>query len=852
MSKDIVDDTIHEKVLSYLSEYASQGPKTVVKFIEWDILDIIRSCIMRVHEDYRIMALSIRFLARLLANDDRHHAPLFSQLHTNYMGILHFILDNVFNEEALMRLSCIEALEQIVIYNLGAKWFLESNKSHQIVAKCFDDSSTYVTVTASKLLLTIINNCSLFAKLSLTTNWKNTETQDALMDSLITSLDLFNKINQFAFDSSVDIRRRLEALQIIWELVNSRTNNAIEFIKQGHLLNRLNVLLTDPDRNIRARANDILCIVLDWVPDPISLFKRSGSLDTKDSVTETLNYIINDFVFPLWNTDSSFEMITMAVNVLESSIKLVERVSKGKIIIASVFMDLLIFLLGFATNQQNIENPEKFEYLRHNYVHFEVIFENGTFEKLKKLFQTKRNFAGRKLLILNILHTIRVISQKNAAAVANTSSICMILDILFMPEFNTDQRIMKEALSIIPVVLFTKIDYNKITDQEIVNKTLQAIQFLALDSKIECRGMVLLLETMEKLLCANVMGTYILYSKYAKEWADVLIFRACDLRWDIRDSILEFIGGLFDKSSNVGSGVNFIIKFDLLNIVFAKINDEEPYVRASCLKAIKTIIRNSKGWQYIVSGQLQEDIALKLPFMMRDSEAFVRRAVMELMTCLIVERECGTILLDDRNAEIMNPKIMDKIMDDPDFYVRINGCQFLASVWDHCEQDRLNYGQKKTKHNKDISGNSLLIGQDSSWFYWLDGDKLLVAAAEDSSRLVRSEVLAILKRLKHYLERIIPYRELPTIRGLLPSPFATIISCSQIPHKQLIDESTSLKQKYYNFYQNICMIDFERLEATIDVEHLYKEALENVTTKMMTETDMIEDENDDYAMDCYF
>lgn len=46
----------------------------------------------------------------------------------------------------------------------------------------------------------------------------------------------------------------------------------------------------------------------------------------------------------------------------------------------------------------------------------------------------------------------------------------MILDILFMSEFNTDQRIMKEALSIIPVVLFTKIDYNKITDQEIVNK----------------------------------------------------------------------------------------------------------------------------------------------------------------------------------------------------------------------------------------------------------------------------------------------------------------------------------------------------------------------------------------------
>jgi hypothetical protein len=85
---------------------------------------------MRVHEnvqDYRIMALSIRFLARLLANDDRHHAPLFSQLHTNHIGILYFILDNVFNEEALMRFSCIEALEQIVIYNLGAKWYFIKN-----------------------------------------------------------------------------------------------------------------------------------------------------------------------------------------------------------------------------------------------------------------------------------------------------------------------------------------------------------------------------------------------------------------------------------------------------------------------------------------------------------------------------------------------------------------------------------------------------------------------------------------------------------------------------------------------------------------------------------------------------
>ncbi|CAG8736265.1 17543_t:CDS:2, partial [Funneliformis caledonium] len=471
----------------------------------------------------------------------------------------------------------------------------------------------------------------------------------------------------------------------------------------------------------------------------------------------------------------------------------------------------------FATN-----DPTKFNYPRNNYINLEVLYQNMTFEKLKKLFSnTKRNFASRKSLILNILHTVHAISQQNTAAVANTTSICTILDILFMPEYNADQRIMKEAFTIIPVVLFTKIENNSIHDVEIVNKTLQTIQFLSLDSKIECRGMILLLETMHKLLRNKVMGEYIMLSRFGKEWADTLIFRACDPRWDIRDSILEFISLLFNDSPNFGRGVDFALNYHLPKVVLAKIDDDQPYVRASCLRAIKAIVRYPKGWLYIVAEEMQRDIALKLPSMVKDSEAFVRRAVMELMTCLIDERECGAILLNDRNADIMSPEVMDKIMDDPDFYVRINGCKFLISVWDHCEQDRLSYGQKRTKHNIYLSGGSLLIGKNSSWFYWLDGDKLLVKAAEDPSRLVRGEVLVILKRLKLYLEEIVATQELNSSFSLPNS-----IDDSQLSHKRLFDQPSSLMQKHFNFYQNICLIDYERLEATINVEHLYEEALD--------------------------
>ena len=41
MSKTLVDDTIHEKVLSYLSDYAAKGPNMISVFITWNVLDII-------------------------------------------------------------------------------------------------------------------------------------------------------------------------------------------------------------------------------------------------------------------------------------------------------------------------------------------------------------------------------------------------------------------------------------------------------------------------------------------------------------------------------------------------------------------------------------------------------------------------------------------------------------------------------------------------------------------------------------------------------------------------------------------------------------------------------------------
>jgi len=47
--------------------------------------------------------------------------------------------------------------------------------------------------------------------------------------------------------------------------------------------------------------------------------------------------------------------------------------------------------------------------------------------------------------------------------------------------------------------------------------------------------------------------------------------------------------------------------------------------------------------------QLEERFSQQLPELIRDSEAFVRRAVLEAMICLVSERESGTVLMVGTN-----------------------------------------------------------------------------------------------------------------------------------------------------------------------------------------------------------
>ncbi|CAJ0831553.1 17217_t:CDS:10, partial [Entrophospora sp. SA101] len=790
---DIVDDTIHEKVLSYLSEYVSKGPELIKIFEEWNILEIIRKCIIQQHlpqevqnpqQDYRIIALSIRLLACLLQHDDKDNSSLFHQLINEYLDILDFILDNSFAEEGLTRYSCIEALQQIVTYEQGSNWFLESGKSAQAVSKCFNDTSTYVAASSY----------------------------------------LYNKLNGMLYDSDSSIDDRLTVLQLIWTLVDSKSNNVLIAI-------------------VRSRTNDILCSIFEWVPDPILLFRNySLNINNEDPISEAFNYIIDKMIYPLFNTDPlNFEMLTMAVNVLNSSIKLIDRavVKTIREQYISNLINLLIFLIGLANNNNeyidsedvcgDIDNNMKCDGEGLIPKNFGILNENGTYKK-EKLCKSK---------VISFKHIIY--NSKYHAQMKK--SIDTIISILFNPDYNTDQRILKTALGIIPIAIFTKITNDQITDELTVNKN------LLLDSKTECRGIMLLLETMQSFILNSTMSKYILSNRHGKDWADAIVFKACDIHWESSE-----------RADGSSCGVDFVIGFNLPQMVIEKINDEEAYVRASCLKTIQSIIRCQSSWQYFASKNLHEKITSELPFMMKDSEAFVRRAAMELLISLIVERKYGSMLLLDRNAEIMNPNVIEKIMEDPDFYVRINGCKFLEAVWNHFKKHNdindelilstipdhkksliINESSSLLLPTTLIKGNEseFLIDKDTSFFYWLAADRLLITAVEDPSRLVRSEIFDILQRMKMFLEQTII--------------FDVVKNNKNNVHNDIPSSLSLLARKHLEFYQKICKVDFVRLESNIDTEHLYKEALECVNAEIINngneEKGKIIDDN---SMDCYF
>lgn len=187
-------------------------------------------------------------------------------------------------------------------------------------------------------------------------------------------------------------------------------------------------------------------------------------------------------------------------------------------------------------------------------------------------------------------------------------------------------------------------------------------------------------------------------------------------------------------------------------------------------------------------------------------------------------------------------------LDDSDWEVRIRACEFLAAVWEHCValDERADYRARAAKRLKDSATENEHTAPNW-WFYDIKGDKILIEATLDASRLVRLSSVETLKKMKASIEERLRNGSIVMAEESLSNVDPVD---RDFTHKRKESDAVD-NHPHVAFYRALCKLDFERLDATTSVEQLYQEVLdvERVEHVVMAESEQANDGNN--VLDCY-
>ncbi|KAK2908633.1 hypothetical protein Q8A67_004470 [Cirrhinus molitorella] len=111
----------------------------------------------------------------------------------------------------------------------------------------------------------------------------------------------------------------------------------------------------------------------------------------------------------------------------------------------------------------------------------------------------------------------------------------------------------------------------------------------------------------------------------------VLEKRLCDLRWEVRDSTLEFITQLTAALNGYSGFTEALHNSGMVSVLLSSLADAEGYVRASAVAAVGEAVTVSF---HIVNNNnlLEEALVQMMSVLSQDTEGFPRRAVVKVFT----------------------------------------------------------------------------------------------------------------------------------------------------------------------------------------------------------------------------
>jgi len=229
--------------------------------------------------------------------------------------------------------------------------------------------------------------------------------------------------------------------------------------------------------------------------------------------------------------------------------------------------------------------------------------------------------------------------------------------------------------------------------------------------------------------------------------------------WEVRDGALRLLSSLALKE---GADLKHLV-----DMAVGCVRDEETYVRAAALEALKILWGDECVWTSLSHSGLVGPLQTQLPWSvvleaLKDSDAFVKRSALDCFINVIMDKHSQNLVYSSisNSKDIQSALIhlLKATSNDPDWEVRTRLVTLLRCLMIHG-----------------------IAHGDVSTFVALSADSLLVNSVRDSNRLVRQEAACALETI---------FGRFDTCRDSVPPPLQPLVlACDRLDFKQIKREA---------------------------------------------------------------
>ncbi|OAJ41278.1 hypothetical protein BDEG_24909 [Batrachochytrium dendrobatidis JEL423] len=705
MSPAISDPARHEKILTYIESVCIQSPQTVAVLVnELNALAILSTCIPHPVDD-RITSLALRFIGRLVfsaATQNTSNLKVFQMLIANHSTVLEFILDgfcrSVTEQHQVLTsgeiFGCLETFRLMLADADALRWI--SQKQQPIVpfiTLSLCNQNLFIVHSCCRLIVAIVcidddkvqlDRCSILAAFSITGKIEDT----------------FKSMS----DARADSTSKLTVLEIVWLLAESNHSYAIQFIIQKNLVEICLDMLLDTDRLVQHRASDALKRLISFDSIDLSiLFPACQAMGTSvwDHLVETVFFRMVDLQPSVKTCHTYFRLLEILARVVDND----DADHKIQTALQSIYKSLISNDFDQETSDQT--NVDKNGNSISSIPFLDLCTAANQAIRKNCCLGTMQQQITNKQIVLHAFVTMLSCLDKSAV------SSLMIVE-WALGCINSAYALPKSVF--LGLQILSRVLHFDDSLQARYNFVWSNIQDLFLSEnafKHNVQTHKAMLDVILFLVRSELIGTEI--ETCLKTWIHEIITTAS---WEIIDATLDCVIKVLSETPQKYDGKFLSNSLQLLSDIAGCLNHSSPFVRSTALKCLNTMSSIPLVRLQIDSNEslLQQILAI----MTKDSEAFVRRSAIGLVSTLSKDAQYFQRLC---SSGFLVHTVLDTCCFDEDLEVRVQAVLLLLAFF--------NSGD----------GINLLENPDEHFFFKLNADQLFLKMAQDPSRLVRLQVL---------------------------------------------------------------------------------------------------------------